>query len=336
MNAKSEAKVTVASARKYEELLGAGVDGSPYEYATLFKGEGLFARRRAQKRLKLLKLIDLKLRHILDRGEKVYFITQGTTVTTAEHFFVGWISYYLNMRALVFTSSRVIMIHVDSRQRPLELVSQLPYASIASVKSTWNRACSIRLLNREVLNFQYIPRADRKYMVEFLADIVQLTNAPFEQKRGVEQLCPHCFVFVPAHPSECPKCKGHFKSANKAGILSFIFPGVGGWYLGHRVFSVFEMIITFAIWFALVIAPILGIFSLQEALPDREYWIIVGIILLLVHVTGSIMTRHFGLKGHYPVGIAPLPATLPPFMALPKPELNPANKLKLGRTTPPS
>lgn len=336
MNVKSESKVTVASAQKYEDLLGAGVESSPYEYATLFKGDGFFGRQRAKNRLKLLKQIDPKVRYILERGERIFFVTRGTTVSATEHFFVGWISYWLNMRALVFTSRRILLLQIDSRGRPLELVSQLPYASIASVKSTWSRSCSVRLLNKETLAFQYVPRADRKFAVEFLADIVQLTNAPFEQQRGVEHLCPHCFVFVPLRPAECPKCKGRFKSASMAGVLSLLFPGLGSWYLGNRKFALIEVAGTAALWFFVVAVRRIGTFDLRAALNEREYWIIAGIVLLLVHVTDGIITRHFGLKGHYPTGIAPIPATLPPFMDLPKPDLNPTNKLKLGRTTPPS
>jgi len=65
---------TVESAHNYDELLGSSVAASPYEYATMFKAEGFMARQRAKKRLKLLKAVDFKLRHILERGEKVYFL----------------------------------------------------------------------------------------------------------------------------------------------------------------------------------------------------------------------------------------------------------------------
>src|SRR3978361_1168423 len=147
MSAKNESMKTVASARNYEELLGDSVASSPYDYGILFKAEGFFGRQRSKKRFKLLKAVDLKLQHILENGEKVYFITPGTTMTLAERFFAGWVSYYLNMRALVFTSRRILLLHINMRQRPLELVSQLPYASIASVKSTWNGLCAIKLLN---------------------------------------------------------------------------------------------------------------------------------------------------------------------------------------------
>ena len=327
---------TVQSAKKYEELLGADVAASPYEYATLFKAEGFFGRQRAKARFKLLKAIDVKLRHMLEPGEKVFYLTTGTTTTAGERFFVGWLSYYWNMRALVFTARRVLLLQIGVRQRPLELVSQLPYASITSVKSTWNGMCAIKLLNRKTLNFQSVPKADRAFLIEFLADIVQLTNAPFEHKRGIEHLCPHCFTFVPEYPAACPKCDGLFKSARKAGLLSLLFPGVGGWYLGHRWTALFEMIVTGVLWYLLVFAPLLGFGTPDQVPLGTEYWVTVGVVLLLTHLIDGITTHHFARKGHYPLGVTALPASLPPFVDRPKPDLNSLNKLKISRTNPPN
>jgi hypothetical protein len=183
-----EAMATVESAQNYEELLGATATASPYEYGTLFQGDGFMGRQRCKQRLRLLKRIDFKLRHILDRGERVHFVTTGTTVGAGERFLFRILAYHLNRRALVFTSRRILFLQVSGSDRPSVLVSQLPYASIASVKPSWRSGCAIKLLNRETFNLQRIANADRKYLIEFLADIVQLTNAPFEQKRGVEQL----------------------------------------------------------------------------------------------------------------------------------------------------
>lgn len=324
---------TVQSVRNFEELLNGSVAASPYDYAMLFKGEGFMARQRSKKRLKLLKAIDPKLSHMLDRGEKVYFVTTGSLT---KHFFAGWLAHSLNRRALVFTARRVLLLHINSRGRPLDLVSQLPYATIASVKTVSGGRCAIKLLNRETFSFQRVPGADRKFLVEFLADIVQLTNAPFEQKRGIEHLCPHCFAFVPAAPPACPVCTGRFKSARVAGLLSLLFPGFGGWYLGHRWFAVLEMIGAGALWFFLVIAPLLAGASPQHGPLDARYWAAVGAIILVAHVIDGITTHHFGRKGHYPSGEAPLPTTLPPFVDRPKPDANSLSKLKINRSNPPN
>ncbi|MEO6994702.1 MAG: hypothetical protein ABI273_13930 [Lacunisphaera sp.] len=323
---------TVESAQNYGELLGASVAASPYEYGTLFQADGFMGRQRSKKRLRLLKRIDFKLRHILERGEKVHFVTTGTTVSGGGNFLFALPPYYLNRQALVFTSRRILLLQINARNRPQELISQLPYASIAGVKPSWNGGCAVKLLNRETLNFQHIPSADQKYLIEFLADIVQLTNAPFEQKRGVEQLCPHCFVFVPDYPASCPSCTGKFKSAGKAALLSAIFPGLGGFYLGYRWFALLELLGAGALWRFLVIEPLL-----DQSTPRTSpgFWMMSAAIIVAVHTIDAMMSYHFARKGHYPSGVAPLPASLPPYVDRPKPDANPVNKLKINRTAPP-
>jgi len=120
------------TARRYEDLLGDGVEPSPYEFALLFKTDGWFSRRRAKNRFKALRAIDPKLRRMLRDGERVFFVTSGTTSNAAEQFFAGtWVAQALNRRALVFTTDRVLLQQIDSRQRPGDLVSQIAYTSIA-------------------------------------------------------------------------------------------------------------------------------------------------------------------------------------------------------------
>ncbi len=294
------------TAKNFEDLLGESVEPSPYDYGMMFKADGFFAKRRSAARFKLLKGIDAKLRQVLRPGEKVFFMTPGTTVTLAEHFFVGWMAHYLNLRALVFTTDRVLLVEIDSSHKSGRLVSQIPYAAIATVKSTWTGICRVKLLNKQTLDFQRVPKADRKFLADFLADIVKGTNAPFERMQGVEHLCPHCYRMVPSHPPACPTCTGEFKSPKKAAWLSLIFPGLGDWYLGHRGFAVIEMLGSAFGWFVLVIGPLLGTEPEADGEPlDTEYWIFAVIILFIGHAIDAVMTRHFALKGHHPHGKSP-------------------------------
>ncbi len=328
---------TLQTARKYEELLAGDVEAAPYDYPMLFKAQGFWARQRSKKRFKLLKAVDPKLRRILLPGEKVYFITTGTTISLGERFFVGWFAYYLNMHALAFTSTRVILLQINSRKRVRELVSQMPYATIASIRSTWNGMCRVKMLNRTTYNFQHVPRADRKLLAKFLLGIVQGTNAPFQRDRGIEHLCPHCFTSVPGYPAECPSCHVPFKSATKAGLRSLIFPGLGDWYLGHRLFAVLEMLGASFLWFAFLFRPLLAPPGPMEAAPDRGYWITVGLILLVTHLIAGMMAHHFARKGHHLAGVAPERSSQTAQLAaisLPKPDLNAGKKLTLNRPPP--
>ena len=307
---------TLQSAKKYEELLSGEVAAEPYDYPVMFKADGFFARQRAKWRFKLLKGIDPKLRRILRSDERVYYVTTGTTVSLAEHFFVGWFAHYLNLRALIFTTERVLLLEV-SRNRPGKLVSQIPYAAIASVKSTWTGICRVKLLNKKTYDFQSVAKPDRKFLADFLADVVKGTNAPFQAELGLEHLCPHCYTLVPAHPLACPSCQGGIKSAKKAGLLSFIFPGLGDWYLGHRGRAVVELLGTGFLWLAFVIGPLLGGAdpAVRQAPLDAAYWTTAAMILLGAHSIDAVMTHHFARKGHHPHPPFPTPVSGPPLLA---------------------
>jgi hypothetical protein len=287
------------SARSVSDLLAPGTGASPYEYSLMFSGDGWLARRRAKRRLKLLQRLDPKLRQILRSTERVCFATTGTTVSFGERFFVGWMAMYLNRRALVFTTERILLIQIDRKQRPRELVSQIPVASISSLKATWTGVCRVKLLDRNVYNFQSIPSADRKFVAKLLGDITQATGGPFSNTQGMEHLCPHCYTMVPAHPLQCPKCAVEFKSSGKAGLLSLMFPGLGDWYLGHRGFAVIEMLGCAFLWFALVGTPLLGVDDPEVGPADTAYWVTAMVILAASHVIDAVMTRHFALKGHH-------------------------------------
>lgn len=307
--------MNVQTAKRFEDLLTGPAEAGPYDYAMMFKADGFFAKQRSKTRFKLLKGIDAKLRRILRPGERVFFMTPGTTVSIGEQLFVGWVAHYLNLRALVFTTDRVLLLAISSSYKAGKLVSQIPYSAIASVKATWSGTCRVKLLNKQTFDFQRVPKADRKFLAEFLSDIVKGTNAPFQRVQGLEHLCPHCYTMVPAHPAACPSCAGAFKLPNKAGWLSFIFPGVGDWYLGHRGFAVMEMISSGFLWLLLVIAPILASGDPEFQAPNAEYWGTVCVILLAGHGLDAVMTRHFALKGHHPHGPAPAVAEPPPLPA---------------------
>lgn len=280
----------------------------------LFNADGFFARRRSQRRFKLLKGIDAKLREILLPQERVYFLSPGTTMDVAEHFFVGWAAYYLNMRALVFTTERVLLLAIHGRNKPGRLVSQISYANIASVRSTWNGLCKVVLHNRQAFNFQSVAKADRKFIANFLGDIVKQTAAEPGVKTGIEHLCPHCYTVVPGRPAACPVCAGTFRSPRKAALLSLAFPGLGDLYLGHRGFALFEMAGSAFLWFVLVIAPLVAEPDPAFGPPGVEYWVTAAVFIIVAHAIDAAMTRHFALKGHHPLlpGTAAAVAAPPP------------------------
>jgi hypothetical protein len=260
---------------------------------------------RSKNRFKLLKAIDAKLRKILHADERVYFVTSGTTANIAEQYFAGAaMTQALNRRALVFTTERVVLLQIDSKKRPRDLVAQIAYTSIAEVAATWNGYCQLKLRDKSKLNFIGVPKADRKHLAAFLTDVVKTAASAVTSASGValEQLCPHCFVPVPGHPTACPHCQGGFKLARTAMLRSLVFPGLGDFYLGHRAFAIFEMLGAAFMWYVLVIGPLLGTPNEKGEITDTNaaYWFIAGVMLTIMHGIDAVMTRHFALKGHHP------------------------------------
>ena len=90
-------------------------------------------------------------------------------------------------------------------------------------------------------------------------------------------------------------------------MLSLLFPGLGDFYLGHRLFALVEMFGAGFLWCVLVIVPLLA-----RGQPDPEtgeplvlgaaYWGTVAFPLSFAHIVDAFMTRHFARKGHHPAG----------------------------------
>ena len=296
---------TLQTAQQYSDLLGPDVESSPYEFALLFTASGWFGRMRDKNRFKLLRAIDPLLMRMLHAGERVYFVTSGTTATMAEQFFTGAaITQAINRRALVFTTERVLLLQINRRQKPGKLLSQIAYASIQAVKATWNGYCQVKLRNQTKLNFLNVPKADRKGLAALLADVIKSTDtySLANASPGLEHLCPHCFTPVGGHPDSCPHCHGKFKRPRIALLRSFLFPGLGDLYLGHRGFAALEMMGAAWFWFLLVFSPLLGLPDDHGVVPEvNAASLTTGFVMLAVmHAIDGIMAHHFALKGHHP------------------------------------
>ncbi len=278
-----------------------------YDLGTLMKGEGWFARRRAASRLKLLRKLDAKLTRILHPGEKVRFVTKGSMASMAEQFFAGHaVAYHINLRALVFTTERVILIHIGIFSKPHSLVSELAYGSIRKLRSTWSGFCEVTLANGKTHRFSGVPRADRKFLREFLAKMMpeNVGGTPSglgEASDGLMHLCPHCYTALPGRPRVCVSCGGGIKAAITAALLSFGLPGLGNWYLGHRWFAVFEMIGAAMLWVVFVIRPLQEELSHMDGEPlSASFWVFFIGMVAAIHVIDAGVTYNFGRKGHHP------------------------------------
>lgn len=264
----------------------------PFALETILDHSTWRARRLSKKKVKLMSRIEGKVRSMLTDGEQVRYVTFGSGLSFWESYWLGWAAYYMNQRAILLTDRRMILLQLDSRRRPRELVTQIRYPSIRKVKRTILGNTRVELGDGKRKVFAYVPKRDRK----FLQKLTSWTDASLTPDTGGwEDLCPHCYVRVDGRPRACPACGGGIKSARKAGLLSLLFPGLGDFYLGHWKFALAEMLVAAVIWLGML-------------MPDPEYpltgagYLTLGLVIFVfVHGADAIATWYIGRKGLYPV-----------------------------------
>lgn len=266
---------------------------TPFAFETILDHSTWSARRLSKKKLRLISRIEAKVRSILSEGERVRYVTFGSGLGFWESYWLGWVAYYLNRRAILLTDRRVILLQIDSRRRPRDLVSQIRYPSIRKVKRTLLGNTCLVLGDGKRKVFAYVPRRDRQFLQK-LTDWTDASLAP--DTGGWEDLCPHCFVPVDGRPARCRACGGGIKSARRAGLLSLLFPGLGDLYLGHWKFAVLEILVAAVLWLAIF-------------LPDPEYApnplgyaAMAMFLVVFVHGPDAVATWYVGRKGLYPDG----------------------------------
>lgn len=80
------------------------------------------------------------------------------------------------------------------------------------------------------------------------------------------------------------------QTAENAGFLSLLFPGLGALYLGHRVRAVLEAAVALFFWLA-VFWPLPG-----HPMDPVDAAIMVGYLVLLLHVPDALVTRFLALR----------------------------------------
>jgi hypothetical protein len=284
---------SLASARSYTELLEAGED-DVYVFSRIFPTEGRGAKRRAKKLFALLRRIDEPLRAMLRDDERVSLVTTGVVQPSfLEWYLLGWAIYAMQRRAIVVTNRRMILMQVDSRDRPGETRNQIVYRAVTDVSGNWMGNVEVAFRNGSTAQLAGIPRVDRKRLTKLFERGFAVFDAQ-PARTGVEDLCPRCYTSVEAAPPACPSCGGAFKSARTARRLSLVFPGAGDLYLGHKAFAVFEIVIALILWAGATLVafdPTMGVFALP---------FIVGFLLLFAHVPDAWTTGRIGRKGLLP------------------------------------
>lgn len=264
---------------------------SPFVLETILDKSTWRARRLSTKKTRLLARCETRVRAMLEEGERVRYVTFGTGISFWESFFLGWGMYYVNRRAILLTDRRMILLQVDSRQRPRGLVSQIRYAALRSVRRTLlgNTVLALGDGSRHVI--AYVPRRDRQ-VLQRLTDWIDKT-AP-RRRTGWEDLCPHCYAVVADRPRRCPYCRGGIRSAREAALLSFLVPGLGNLSLRQRKVALVEMALAGGAWAAAWLT--------HPIYPLTPYGFMAtgALVVLGIHLPDALATWFVARKGLHP------------------------------------
>lgn len=277
-----------------QELLDTVGEDERYVYRSIFATDTRRQRRLAKTKLKLLRELDFPLRRILTEGEKVYFLTRGSMVSFWEGFFLGWIMYYLNRRAIILTNRRILLLQINRSGEPRELRAQIDYRAVERIRSTVFGNTRIRFSDGTTRVIQGVPKTDRTFLRERIAKLREAVGDTAPSHENIQDLCPHCNRVPGGADLRCEACGGAFKSPGRAALLSLVFPGAGDLYLGHKGFATLELLGAGLIWLWLLLL------AWDPAISPLQFMVVVGTILLVIHGIDAVGTRHVARLGLYP------------------------------------
>jgi hypothetical protein len=284
----------VETAQSYEELMNLGSHDMPYIFENFFITEGWGAKSVSKKKFKLLKEINKQVLSMLANDEKVHFITTGVEISNLEALLVGaiWLQY-INRRALIFTDKRILLLQINSKNKPRHLKTQIKYPAIRKISGSLG-SCKMKLENGKAMTFSNVPKKDVKFVKTMMEDFKKEAMLAPTDSKGKENLCPYCYTPIEGIPESCPKCFKPFKSPSKAVRLSLMFPGLGDLYLGHRAMGIFELVGAIIVWFIILV-------SAAREMPDIAALIVtIVIVYALMHGLDALGTWFMSKKGIIP------------------------------------
>jgi hypothetical protein len=265
----------------------------PVDMASVFpKRKGLGLAKKNKKRALLLAEAAAVLGASLGEGERILGVSQAVANLWWEAYFLGWMSYAINTTTLVVTDQRLLLIHTNNKGKVQSYANAIPFSAVKKVK----KGALFGFLSLELaqgrFSFTRIARQDAKRIKE----LVRISQNP---EGGRQYLCPACFHPHKDHATACGQCRTQVKSPQKAAFRSLFLPGLGDFYLGHRMLAVFEMVGSAFGWLIL-----LGFLAsaLTDDNPDTQgaSWALFGIFAVIVglgHGVDMLLTRAMGKKG---------------------------------------
>lgn len=236
--------------------------------------------RRDRKRAEMLRKAEPVLKRALGPTEVVRFATNGVRQLTWWLLTAGSMNPFANRTTLVLTDRRVLLIHTDWKQRPRMFATQLP---LERIRATSGRNSYIFIRSaREMLMFHGVKRVEARH----LRGLLESTES---KKGGWQNLCPRCFTPTDSAPPSCGKCGEEFKSPKRAALRSLLFPGLGDFYLGYRVYATLEILGASLLWalFLSTVAPATMARGVEGAIVAAPLLALIAFI----HVGDALLTR---------------------------------------------
>lgn len=290
-----------ADAKQFRDLVSIKSRQTNYQFDKIFSDESEEAASLSVRKFEILKKIDKRLQAILRQGEKIYFLSAGTERSIGESFW-GWHLFSINHRAIVLTSQRVLLLQINGKNDPSQLVAQIGYPISTQVNRTRLGSCKIifRLPKGSVR--LRVPSGDCNFMGKVQKQLKKQLKSSSIDTKGRENLCPRCYVQVIGFPRRCSHCRQRFKSATKAGWLTFLFPGLGNFYLRNRLPGCLEFGGALMVWMTYFLGVRwMGVSGGVEISMSLQFlW--GGLLVLSMHGADAIITSRVGKKGVYPSG----------------------------------
>ena len=243
-------------------------------------------------KVKLLELVKPVVDRLLEENEQVTGIAAGLGYYPLEIFLGnGVLTMLYNRYVLVATDRRLLAVNTNYRlTKPAHYLFQFPYGDIKKASSGLFGTGLI--LNRKQGKrriFTGLKRSLAKEMKLWISERIGSDQTASQSEQLQDNLCPACFVPLPAKLATCPQCRASFKTPKSAALRSLLLPGLGDIYLGHRLIGCFELLGGLAIW----------LLALSMILGGEADGIAVGVILLIFfNGMDALLTLHMAKKGY--------------------------------------
>jgi hypothetical protein len=251
--------------------------------------KGGFKSRRNRAKAKILTAVAEVLEKLLKEGERVMRVGRGTAYYPAEIILGnGWLTMMYNHYAILATNERVLCINVNSRmKRKTHYFFQILFGDIKNIKRGFLCSLVFQRIGSKRRVFTGVKRFMSKDLKDFIME--RKEQAGKEPEAALENLCPSCFVPLEKGLRLCPSCRATFKEPKKASLRSFLLPGLGDFYLGHRVLGILELAGSFMVW-AYALACVLS--------GQKEALFAGALVLLFYNGMDGMLTYHMAKKGY--------------------------------------